>query len=143
MKWLLSFFIFLPLSLLAQPLVLSETRREALHILTDAALSDSKLAPLYHRISMALSTEIQILDSSHSLFPHCQKKDALYQRDSHQIFICPDLLKQKKEFRAQKLIHEAAHAAGFLDECQATHIEFFALESAGRTVGPLSYDCGL
>jgi len=139
----LSIFFIVGLQAKANSPSLQDLTEEARKVLAQAAENDSTLAPYFLKISKALNTDIQLIQKSHPLWSLCETRDAFYLKKEHQIFVCPEFLGQRKDFMVQKLIHEFAHAAGFLDECNATRLEFFAMESAKRRPGPLSYECGL
>ena len=57
---------------------------------------------------------------------------SLRQNQGQLIYLCPTFWEYLPEAQAQTLIHEAAHWAGYQDECVATAIEIFTMDGAGR-----------
>lgn len=57
------------------------------------------------------------------------------------MWMCNKMLVQEY-YVVEAMIHEAAHLAGFSNECEATKIEYSALNHAGRTVYGNIYRCG-
>ena len=141
--WAFSIVLIIANFSFAEALELPELIQSAQETLTTAAKKDPKLAPLFRRASEGLAVQIKVLKASDQLFSLCDLREAFYLRKSNQIFLCPDLLERKKDYLVQRLIHEASHAGGLLDECTATRVEYFAMEAAGKPIAPLAYDCGL
>lgn len=57
------------------------------------------------------------------------------------MWLCNKILVQEY-YVVETMIHEAAHLAGYGNECDATLIEYSALNHAGRTVYGNIYKCG-
>ena len=108
--------------------------------------SVSGLRSLYSSIYTKVSNPI-LLPAKGKDFELCRGAMVAYTvpRLSPYIYLCARSLYFDELGVAQTLIHEAAHLAGYINECDATRIERAAMRSAGYTPYTNDYvtPCGL
>jgi hypothetical protein len=107
-------------------------KRKALEILNKAIekSNDSTLSNMAGRLKSA-----RLFEGFYAPRNYCSGHSALfYVLPSHRqyIFFCESTVPfHGEEYLAESLIHESAHLAGYRDECQATHMQVYAMKSAG------------
>lgn len=120
----------------------SESRALALNILSRAypvelAQPESRTnlkARIYQRLSRAKIFYV----SSAENFPDCGPGGLAFvypRRRNPEIYLCEFYKTLRPSQKAQTLIHESAHLAGIIDECDATQVEVEAMRASGEGLG--------
>jgi hypothetical protein len=116
---------------------------DARFVLALAAKYNPEYGDFYSRALKALpNTEVlRLPDGSDYAFCRSQPIFAYYNPYTNKIHLCERVLQENADRVVQTIIHEAAHAAGFHSECDATRLSIYAMRAARRPVSEVGYRC--
>jgi hypothetical protein len=114
---------------------------DARFVLATAAKENEHYSLYMNRANAALQTTEVIHLPEGSDYARCREQNifAYYNPLLNKIHLCAKVLKQSEDRIVQTIIHEAAHAAGFHDECSATRLSVYAMMMARRPNSEVGY----
>lgn len=135
----------LPIRAGATGLSVRDRVNDARYVLASAAENNpdypKHLLTILNKLS---STVVVSLPIGHD-YAHCKKNNifAYYNPYTKMIHLCERVMKESSDRIVQTIIHEAAHAAGYASECDATRISIIAMMAARRIAYEVGYQCVL
>jgi hypothetical protein len=98
-----------------------------------AASSPKNLKAVFNTMAIILDTVPVLIAPDGREFTRCGETTLAYVVPglSRSIHLCKLVLAESHNSIAQTLIHEAAHLAGYMNECDATILEVAAMKSSG------------
>ncbi|MBC7371945.1 MAG: hypothetical protein H7326_10290 [Bdellovibrionaceae bacterium] len=118
---------------------------DARYVLASAAENNPDYPKHLLTILHALTSTVVVSLPVGADYAHCKKFNiyAYYNPYTKMIHLCERVMKESSDRIVQTIIHEAAHAAGYASECDATRISIIAMMAARRVANEVGYQCVL